>query len=291
MISEDERMTERVLTLDEIENYRIFLIEEEKSEATIQKYIRDIKKFYMFLNKDKLLNKQKLIDYKNHLLESYKETSINSILISIHGFLKFIGFKECEVKLLKIQKKSFIENNKELTKDEYRRLLEAAHQKKNERLYMLLQTICTTGIRVSEHKYVTVEALKEKKAIINNKGKVRCIFFPKKLRKQLLDYCKANKIRSGSVFVTKSGKTLDRSNIWKDMKNLCDDANVDKTKVFPHNLRHLFAFTFYSVEKDLVRLADILGHSSIETTRIYTMTSMDECEKTFSKLELSGLLC
>lgn len=284
-------MAEKLLTLEEIKDYENYLIEEEKSKATIQKYIRDINKFYTFLEKDKMVNKQKLIDYKNILLRSYKETSINSILISIHSFFKFIGIKECEVKLLKIQKKSFLENNKELTKDEYRRLLEAAQQKKNERLYMLLQTICTTGIRVSEHKYVTVEALKEKKAIINNKGKVRCIFFPKKLRKQLLRYCKENNIRSGSVFVTKSGKVLDRSNIWKDMKKLCKDANVDKAKVFPHNLRHLFAFTFYSVEKDLVRLADILGHSSIETTRIYTMTSMDECERTFSKLELSGLLC
>lgn len=284
-------MTEKLLTLDEIENYKNHLIKEEKSKATIQKYIRDIKKFYVFLDNDKTLDKQKLIDYKDILMQEYKETSINSILISIHSFFKFIGLNNCDVKLLKIQKKSFIENEKELSKDEYRRLLTAAQHKKNERLYMLIQTICTTGIRVSEHKYVTVEALKEKKAVINNKGKIRCIFFPKKLRKQLLAYCDSHKIRSGAVFVTKNGKALDRSNIWKDMKKLCEEANVDRTKVFPHNLRHLFAFTFYSIEKDIVRLADILGHSSIETTRIYTMTSMDECERTFSKLELSGLLC
>lgn len=284
-------MTEKILTLEEIENYKNYLVEEEKSKATIQKYIRDIEKFYNFLDKDKLLNKQKLIDYKNTLMQTYKETSINSILISIHGFFKFIGLANCEVKLLKIQRKAFIEKNKELSKEEYHRLLTAAHQKKNERLYMLIQTICTTGIRVSEHKYITVEALKEKKAVINNKGKIRCIFFPKKLRKELLEYCKNNNIHSGPVFVTKNGKVLDRSNIWKDMKKLCEEANVNRTKVFPHNLRHLFAFTFYNIEKDLVRLADILGHSSIETTRIYTMTSMDECERTFSKLEMSGLLC
>lgn len=284
-------MKEKILTLEDIEHYKEYLREEEKSEATIQKYTRDIKKFYAYLDNDKSIDKQKLIDYKNALLKDYKETSINSILISIHSFLKYMGITNCDVKLLKIQRKSFIENDKELSKEEYQRLLAVAHQKKNERLYMLIQTICTTGIRVSEHRHVTVEALKEKKAVINNKGKIRCIFFPKKLRKQLLEYCKANHIRSGAVFVTKSGKVLDRSNIWKDMKKLCEDAKVDRTKVFPHNLRHLFAFTFYSIEKDIVRLADILGHSSIETTRIYTMTSMDECEKTFSKLELSGFLC
>ena len=161
-------MTEKLLTLDEIENYKNHLIKEEKSKATIQKYIRDIKKFYVFLDNDKTLDKQKLIDYKDILMQEYKETSINSILISIHSFFKFIGLNNCDVKLLKIQKKSFIENEKELSKDEYRRLLTAAQHKKNERLYMLIQTICTTGIRVSEHKYVTVEALKEKKAVINN---------------------------------------------------------------------------------------------------------------------------
>ena len=161
-----------------------------------------------------------------------------------------------------------------------------AKLKRNERLYLLIQTICATGIRVSEHQYLTVEAIKKGKAIIHNKGKAREIFFPDQLRKSLLIYCQKQHIVSGTIFITKHGNPMNRSNIWANMKSLCYEANVNAGKVYPHNLRHLFAFTYYNIEKDLVRLADILGHSSIETTRIYTMTSSFECQKTLSKMKL-----
>ena len=178
---------------------------------------------------------------------------------------------DLKIKSLKIQKQIFSKEDKELTKDEYKRLLAAAKNKKNERLYLLMQTICSTGIRVSELKFITVKAVYLKRAVINLKGKTRIVLIPDKLCHILLKYIKKNNIKDGSVFVTKGGKHLNRSNIWLDMKKLCEDAKVEKDKVFPHNLRHLFARTYYTLEKDIVRLADILGHTSVNTTRIYTM--------------------
>lgn len=271
------------ITKQHIKDYKNYLYEEEKSQATIEKYIRDIYKFYESLEEG-IISKEALISYKQKLIIKYQLASINSMLISIHGFLDYIELSEYKVKLLKIQKKTFIDQEVKLTKEEYHRLLSAAQS--NERLFMLIQTICSTGIRVSEHRFITVEALKNKKAIVSNKGKIRYIFFPKQLRKQLLCYCKKNRIKKGPVFITRSGKPMDRSNIWLSMKALCQQARVSAKKVYPHNLRHLFALTFYKVEKDLVRLADILGHASIETTRIYTMTSTFECESQISKLNL-----
>ena len=273
------------LTLEHINQYQSYLYNQERSQATIEKYIRDIYKFMEYLN-DHDLSKEHLIEYKKLLLETYQTSSINSMIISIHGFLDFIGLSDYKVKLLKTQKKLFIEKDKELTKKEYKRLLETAKSEDNQRLYMLLQTICATGIRVSEHKYITIESLKRKKTTINNKGKIREIVYPNSLKKKLIQYCEKNNITKGAIFITKNGKPLDRSNIWKDMKKLCRKAHVDEGKVFPHNLRHLFAFTYYHIEKDLVRLADILGHSSIETTRIYTKTSISSYEKQFEKMYL-----
>lgn len=269
------RKEDEVMYFDfqKIEEYEAWLIDEERSKATIQKYIRDLKGFYDFLPKDKELTKKNVVEYKTHLIDNYKWTSANSMIASINGFLKYLGAGNLTVKMLKIQKKAFTESTRQLTKKEYEKLLNAAKKRKNPRLYLLMQTICVTGIRVSEHKYITVESLKERQAIINNKGKIRYVYMPEKLTDVLLEYCRERGIKKGTVFVTKGGKPLDRSNIWKDMKRLCDEARVDSRKVFPHNLRHLFAFTFYDVEKDVVRLADILGHSSIETTRIYTMGS------------------
>lgn len=274
----------------QIENFRIYLIEEEKSTLTIQKYIRDITRFFTFLSPQQAVTKQFVISYKEELMKSYTSASINSMLVAINCFFTFINRPEYRVKLLKIQKKTCIEKERELTKKDYARLLEAASNTHNERMYLLLQTICATGIRVSEHRFITVEAVKSRKTAVHNKGKVRNIFIPAKLRKQLLVYCQKKHIKTGSIFITNTGKPLDRSNIWKAMKQLCIHANVSRSKVFPHNLRHLFAFTFYRMEKDVVRLADILGHSSIETTRIYTMTSFQEYEKTLSRMDLVHLL-
>lgn len=274
---------------EQIDIFRIHLIEEEKSTLTVQKYIRDITRLFAYLSSEKTLTKQCIIKYKEELMKSYTSVSINSMLVAINCFFTFINQPGYRVKLLKIQKRTCIEKERELTKKDYARLLKAAQDTHNERMYLLLQTICATGIRVSEHRFITVEAVKSRKAAVQNKGKLRYIFFPSRLRKQLLAYCKRKKITSGSVFVTNSGRPLDRSNIWKAMKKLCLHANVSNNKVFPHNLRHLFAFTFYSMEKDVVRLADILGHSSIETTRVFTMTSFQEYEKTLSRMDLVRL--
>lgn len=279
-----------ILTKETIKKYQMFLFEEEKSQATIEKYIRDIQAFSQFLG-DQPITKESVILYKQSLLKDYKTSSINSMLVAINSLLEFLGCSECKVKLLKVQRRLFCSQDKELTKDEYKRLLIAARKHNNERLYLLIQTICSTGIRVSELKFITVESLKSGKSIIRNKGKIREIFLPKELRKILLSYCRRRKIVSGSIFITKNGKPLNRSNIWSSMKALCQDAKVDKGKVFPHNLRHLFAFTYYKIDKDLVRLADILGHSNIETTRIYTMTTGNEYVKKLSLMGLVNHLC
>lgn len=273
------------LSLEIIKKYKQYLIEEERSQATIMKYMRDIHVFYDFLE-DKTINKEIVVAFKQSLEDKYKTSSSNSMLVAVNGILEYMGLSVCKVKLHKVQKKLFNEEKAELTKAEYIRLVDTANAKNDQQLAMLMQTICATGIRISELKYITVEALKNKTAIVRNKGKEREIIFPKKMRKALLEYCKQQHITSGCVFVTKHGNPLDRSNVWVKMKKLCDEAGVDRDKVFPHNLRHLFAYTFYKLEKDLVRLADILGHSSIETTRIYTKTSIKKCQVILEKMNL-----
>lgn len=273
------------LSLEIIKKYKQYLIEEERSQATIMKYMRDIHVFYDFLE-DKTINKEIVVAFKQSLEDKYKTSSSNSMLVAVNGILEYMGLSVCKVKLHKVQKKLFNEEKAELTKAEYIRLVDTANAKKDQQLAMLMQTICATGIRISELKYITVEVLKNKTAIVRNKGKEREIIFPKKMRKALLEYCKQQHITSGCVFVTKHGNPLDRSNVWVKMKKLCDEAGVDRDKVFPHNLRHLFAYTFYKLEKDLVRLADILGHSSIETTRIYTKTSIKKCQVILEKMNL-----
>ncbi len=251
----------------QISDYENHLMEEEKSAATIEKYLRDIRAFETYLY-GKEISKSAVIAYKKSIAENHAPVSVNSMLVSVNSFLKFIGRGDCCVKLLKIQRQMFASEKKELTANEYKRLLAAA---KNTRLELVIQTICETGIRVSELKYITVKAVNEGKAVVDCKNKTRVIFIPSPLRKVLLRYIKKSDRKVGSVFVTKSGKPLNRSNIWRDMKALCERANVAAGKVFPHNLRHLFARTFYVIERDIVRLADLLGHSSINTTRIYTM--------------------
>lgn len=275
----------RQITNELIENFKIDLIEEEKAQATIEKYIRDILAFVKWLS-GRTVEKQTVLEYKQKLIEKYAPTSVNSVLSSLNRFFAFAQWFNCKVKSIKIQKQVFAKQERELTKAEYDRLLAAALHKDNKRLYLLMQTICSTGIRVSELKFITVEAVKAQKALINLKGKTRSVFLPDMLCKMLLRYIKEEKIKSGSVFVSKNGRPLDRCNIYHDMKKLCESANVDRSKVFPHNLRHLFARTYYSLEKDISRLADILGHSSINTTRIYTMETGEIHRKQIQKLGL-----
>ena len=276
------------ITNELIKNFRRYLIEEEKATATVEKYIRDVNAFAEWLGEN-ILDKEAVLTYKENLTKNYAPASVNSILASLNSFFAFNEWYHLRVKNLKIQRQIFVNKDKELTKAEYERLLTAAKSKGNEQLYFLMQTICATGIRVSELRYITVESLKAQKAQINLKGKMRVIIIPKELCKMLLQYSKEHKITNGSVFVSKNGKALDRSNIWKMMKALCESAGVSREKVFPHNLRHLFARTFYSLQKDIVRLADILGHSSVNTTRIYTMETGETHRRQIHKLGLLRL--
>ena len=255
-----------MITKEKLEKFKTYLYEEEKSENTILKYLRDVKFFSKWLNGRKLIKKE-VLEYKKELIEKYKPASVNSMLSSLNAFFEYNNWQNLKVKTLKIQKRIF--SNKELTKAEYERLLKSA--KENKKLYCLIQTICSSGIRVSELKYITCEAVKSKEAIINLKGKMRVVILPDGLCRLLTGYIKENNIKTGSVFLTRNNKPIDRTSVWKMLKSLCEKAHVPKEKVFPHNLRHLFARTFYKLKKDIVRLADILGHSSINTTRIYTM--------------------
>lgn len=262
----------RVLTKEIIENYMATLQEDEKSTATITKYAHDLTMAAEYFAGIEL-TKPALIAWKDTLVKKYATATVNSVLAAFNGFLKHMGWGDLTVKPLKIQKAMFRDESRELTQDEYKRLVRAAESAGNRRLSLVVQTICATGIRVSELKFVTVAAVRTGHTEISNKGKRRPLFLPKKLRQMLDKYLKEAHITEGPVFVTRSGKPLDRSNIWRDMKALCESAGVEPEKVFPHNLRHLFARTYYGIEKDLSRLADILGHSNVNTTRIYTMES------------------
>lgn len=274
-----------MITQMQIKKFYTYLLEEEKATATINKYVHDVEVFMAWLTEDEI-DKSAVLSYKNYLLEKYSVASVNSVLSSLNSFFSYMEWFDLRVKTVKVQRQIFASDDKELTKSEYERLLKAAGDKKNERLYLLVQTICASGIRVSELKYVTVEAIRLGQAEINCKGKRRKVFLPNTLCKALKKYAQAQKIKSGTVFITKNGNPLDRSNIWSDMKKLCKTANVSEKKVFPHNLRHLFARTYYSLQKDIVRLADILGHSSISTTRIYTQENGEIHRQQIQKLGL-----
>lgn len=249
--------------------YQAYLQQGEKSAATVEKYIRDASRFQTFL-RDRPLCKTETIAYKAYLVSRYAPSSVNSMLASLNSFLRFIGKPDCVVKQLKVQRQIFCPETKSLTLQEYQRLVKAAG---NTRLSLIIQTLCGTGIRVSELQAITVEAVREGKAVISCKNKTRVILIPASLQRLLCQYIKKAGLLAGTIFVTKRGKPLNRSNIWREMKALCIRARVTPEKVYPHNLRHLFAKTFYGIEKDIVRLADLLGHSNINTTRIYTMDS------------------
>lgn len=275
----------RKITNELIESFKNYLIEEEKSENTIEKYIRDITFFMAWLCGQEV-TKILVLEYKKELCEKYAPASVNAAISSLNSFFAFMEWHDIRIKALKIQRQIFSSKDKELTKVEYERLLNAAKSKKNERLFYLMQTICSTGIRVSELRYITTSAVHSGQAIINCKGKMRIVILPKELCKMLKGYIRENDIKNSSVFVSRNGKPLDRSHIWKMLKALCKTAGVSKDKVFPHNFRHLFARTYYSLQKDIVRLADILGHSSVNTTRIYTIETGDVHRRQIQKLGL-----
>lgn len=277
-----------VLTKEMIMEYSKKLSMDEYSQATIEKYIRDIKAYYKFLPVEKEMTKENTIAYKKYLEKTYAASSANSMLVAINRFLKYWGLEGCNVKLFRIQRKAFCEKEQEITREEYIRLVEEAKRRGNERLSLLMQTICSTGIRISELQYIVVSSLKKEYVQVSCKGKIRTIFLPKKLRQVLASYCKKHNIHRGSIFVTKNGNPVNRSNIWRAMKSLCESCHVSSQKVFPHNLRHLFAVTFYNMKKDIIRLADILGHASVETTRIYTITNGSEQNRILSRMNLCG---
>lgn len=275
-------MNTRFLTETIVEEFYQYL--EEKSTATLEKYLRDVRAFFVYAGQQNV-TKELMMAYKNGLIEKgYAVRSINSMLDSLNSLLVFLGWQDCKVKNLKAQRQTYCAEEKELTKAEYLRLLTAAEHRPQLRL--ILETICGTGIRVSELRFFTVEAVKRGEIAVRCKSKTRTILLPSKLRKLLLDYAKKSGIPSGAIFITRSGKPLNRSNIWAQMKSLCKAANVKASKVFPHNLRKLFARTFYGIEKDIAKLADILGHSSIDTTRIYIMTTGTEHRKKIERLGL-----
>ena len=274
------------LTVEQIASYGQFLYRNERSPGTIEKYLRDINTFVQWLgNRD--VTKELTADWKACLLEQgYAPVTINSMLSALNGLFKFLGWNECQVKFLKIQRRLFRDTNRELTRSEYDRLLATAKELGRDRLALLIETIGATGIRVSEVKYITVEAAQRGKAEISLKGKIRVILLSAKLCRKLLRYAKKQKTASGAIFRTKSGKELGRRQIWAELKGLCKHAGVEPGKVFPHNLRHLFATVFYRTCRDIAKLADLLGHSSIETTRIYLVTSGTEHQREIDRLGL-----
>lgn len=277
-------MQKRFITTSILAAYKEYLISEERSPATIEKYIRDVAAFAEYVQMSEI-TKDAVLAYKRQIMQNYTARSVNSMLSSINSLFAFLRWHDLKVKTLKIQRQIFCSEKKELTKSEYARLCEAA-EKRSERLKLILQTICGTGIRVSELRYITVEAAKQGEAVVNCKAKTRVIFIVKELRKKLLRYAKARGIKSGMIFVTRTGNPISRTNIWREMKSLCESANVNPQKVFPHNLRHLFARVFYGIEKDIAKLADILGHSSINTTRIYIISTGTEHRRRMENMRL-----
>ena len=272
------------LSNEQIKEFSNYLCREEKSTATQEKYLRDVQAFCVYADSNEI-TKELVVAWKKQLVKSgYAVRSINSMLASVNSLLDFLGLSNCKVKNIRTQRQTYCTEDKELTKAEYLRLLAAS--KKNEQLNLVIQTICGTGIRVSELRHFTVEAIRCGEVTVDCKSKTRTILVPGKLKNILLNYAKKHAITTGTIFITRTGKPLNRSNIWSAMKKLCEVAGVKSSKVFPHNLRKLFARTFYGIEKDIAKLADILGHSSINTTRIYIMTTGIEHRRKIDRLGL-----
>ena len=280
----------RKITDEMLKGYREYLWGEERSQATVEKYLRDVKGFRNYLSEgvgeDRTVNREKVREYKQFLRERYKVSSANSMLAALNSFFVFAGWEELKVKLFKIQRALYSRPETEMTEKDYGKLIRAAQKNGDDKMSMLIQTIGSTGIRISELKFITVESLETGRAEIYNKGKSRVVLLPVELTRLLKKYCRKAGIYAGSIFITRQGNPLDRSNVSKKMKQLGREAGVDVAKVFPHNLRHLFARVFYSIEKDVVRLMDLLGHSSISTTRIYTMTTEEQPRRQMSRMKM-----
>ena len=281
-------MEYRTSTVEQIREFSRYLREEERETATIDKYSRDVKDFFIWL-KDREISRERMGEWRGYLLQAgRKPVTINGKLSALNKFFSFLGRNDCRTKYLKIQRRLFRSTEKQLSKQEYIRLMETAHSLGRERLALLMETICATGIRVSEVKYITAEAIRAGRTEIALKGKIRTILLPGKLCRKLKKYAGKRKIVSGEVFLTRNGKGMSRRQIWAEMKSLCEKAGVAPSKVFPHNLRHLFARTFYRVCRDVAKLADVLGHSSIETTRLYLISTEAEHVR---QMERMGLIC
>lgn len=272
--------------ISDMRRFEEYLRERENSEATIKKYLCDIRTFRKYMNGKSRLDKCELLKYKEWLTENYCVNSANSMIAALNQFLIFLEAGWLRIKRIKVQSQGFGSMEKELRKDEFRELVSTARKCGQNQLAMIMETICATGIRISELKFFCADNVKSGAVRVWNKGKHRIVLIPEKLRKKLLLYMAKNEIRRGPVFCTRSGRAKDRSNIWKEMKRLAEKANVDASKVFPHNLRHLFARTFYRITKNLIHLANILGHDSLEVTRTYASEGIDEWKKNLEKLDL-----
>ena len=279
-------MGEKLITMEKVEEFKTFLIAEEKAENTVGKYMRDVRAFAAWQGRQPV-TKEKVVEYKAKLLDSgYAKGSVNSMLVSLNRFFCFLSWHELRVKTLKLQRQIYCPEEKDLSWQEFERLIQAARSGGDERLEMLLQTIVATGVRVSELRFITVEAAKSGAAAVSLKGKTRPVIIVKKLKKLLLSYARKRNIVSGPIFITRSGRPMSRTNVWREMKRLCEKAGVSPSKVFPHNLRHLFARIFYRAKQDIVKLADVLGHASIETTRLYVISTGAEHRKYLESLPL-----
>ena len=279
-------MVEYTMTSEQMRAFAIHLRMEERSESTIQKYASAIMALYTFLPLEKIVTKEQLLDWKRQISATLAAATVNVMISAVNRFFAFLSWTDLYIRQVKTQRRIYRDKERELTREEYMRLLDAARERGNLRLFYLMQTLAGTGIRVSELRYFTVEALQNGSAVVDCKGKQRTVLIPQKLRKALCSYCEQAHVTSGPIFVTKSGKPLNRSNIWKEMQKLCAVAYVEPRKVFPHNFRHLFAVVFYKLQKDIAKLADLLGHASINTTRIYIMESGAEHERQMERLGL-----
>ncbi len=277
---------EKHITKKAVAAFRLHLAAEEKSTATTQKYLRDVAAFAAYAGSAPV-TRQTVAAFKRQLLaDGYAVRSVNSMLASLNSLFAFLGWHDCRAKNIRMQPQAFCAEEKELTRAEYERLCQAARQNRNERLLLVLQTVCGTGIRVSELPFITVEAAQKGEAAVSLKGKTRTVFLVRALRGKLLRYAAAHGIKAGPIFITRTGRPMDRTNVWRQMKGLCAQAGVSPSKVFPHNLRHLFARVFYAMEKDIAKLADLLGHSSIDTTRIYIVSSGREHRRRMEAMQL-----
>lgn len=280
-------MEQHCLTNEQVAAFSASLLRAERSRATVEKYLRSIWRFFTYLD-GRPVTKELVVGWKEHLRREERDSpaTVNASLAALNGLFSFLGWTDCRAHYLKVQRRLFRDAGRELCRAEYERLIAAARACGRGRILLVMEAICATGIRVSEVRYLTVEAAQKGRASISLKGKIRTILLPGKLCRKLLQYAAGQKIASGEIFLTRGGKPMGRGQIWAEMKHLGRAAGVEGTKVFPHNLRHLFARSYYKVYRDIVKLADILGHSSVETTRIYLLTTGQEHLRQLEKLHL-----